>query len=225
MSRIESFARQALQYLPGFLYSFNIADFKRRNIHLSYKRGDRDIEELDRLLRALASEIGLVERTHGQRWFLISRQNAEDRVRSLLNEYRRTDRHSTGWSISASKDGKREENKSKSRVVQAEISRVVRCLYVEVGAPEDLAAAIKQIEENDYGLPVNQPVHLLDLPGPPRTPWRCISQYPAENPSCPYCQGSDFDWEDGDDSIYTGYGRCKGCGATVSISQIDEPVR
>jgi hypothetical protein len=37
IKRITFFDQEAALFLPGFLYSFNIADFKRPNCHLGYR--------------------------------------------------------------------------------------------------------------------------------------------------------------------------------------------
>jgi len=218
--RLEEFERQALSHLPGFVFSFNIADLKRRNIHLGHREGDHDIADLERLLGAMAGPDCLVARVTGNRWLMVSRHDASERVHELLDRYKQSDRISTGWSISATR--RSGESRMGRQLVTTEIGRAVRCLYADVGTAEDLARAIVRIEQDDHDLPVDRPVHLRDIAALFRTPWRCVSHYPAENPSCPYCAGHDFVWDDGDGSIYSGDGRCSGCGADISITQVDK---
>jgi hypothetical protein len=211
--KVEAFEREACRYLPGFLYSFNIADLKRRNAHLGHLEGDRDIAELDRLLATEAPRTGLVARTHGQRWLMISREDATRRVRSMLDRYSRTDALVTGWSISAKGGYEPGERRTETCVVPCEIERAVRCLYAEVATPEELSAAIVTIADNDYDLPVNEPVALDRISALPRT--RCEGL-----PACPVCGRQNFEWHDGYDCIFSGDGRCKSC-SEISITQRD----
>src|SRR5437899_2884382 len=103
---IDLFTQQALARLPGFLYSFNIADFKRRNGHLGHLVGDADIAELDRRLKEFASNDGLVARTSGDRWFLLTRDNRTEEVGQLLAAYAREEPIEAGWEIIASRRGR-----------------------------------------------------------------------------------------------------------------------
>src|SRR5260370_16889488 len=73
--RLEEFERQALSHLPGFVFSFNIADLKRRNIHLGHREGDHDIADLERLLGAMAGPDCLVARVTRHRWLMVSRHH------------------------------------------------------------------------------------------------------------------------------------------------------
>jgi GGDEF domain-containing protein len=217
--RLSTFAQEAARCLPGFLYGFNIADLKRRNGHLGHLVGDQDIEELDRLLKEFASATAVVERTDGQRWFLLSRRNENDHVQAMLDRYQRTDRFSAGWEVEATRAG---TEKLGRQIVATEIRRAVRCLYAEVKSPPELTAAMTAIKNNDYGLPVNQPLFLGTLPGLAREGWHCVAAYPEQAPDCPYCRGRDFEWEGGDDSYYSGDGTCRACGAEISIRDISE---
>src|SRR5204863_7730654 len=50
----------------------------------------------------------------------------------------------------------------------------------------------------------------------------CVERYPTRSPACPFCGGKEIDWTDGDSSIYGGDGTCKGCGAELSIRDLNE---
>jgi GGDEF domain-containing protein len=214
---IDLFKLQADVLCPGFLYSFNIADFKRRNSHLTHIAGDADIAELDRALKALASKTAVAARTHGDRWHLFSHRDESVRVQALLDDYNRSERIWTGWRIDGEKPG---ERALRERLVESEIRRAVRCLSAEVRTAEELSDAIAEIEKNDYQLPVDRIVPLADVPAMKREAWICVTQYPEPMPSCPFCDGRDFAWEDGDMSVYSGYGDCKACGAKIDIRQV-----
>ena len=204
-------------YLPGFLYRFNIADFKRRNCHLSHQVGDADIAELDRRLKALAPDRSLVQRIKGDVWLLLSRENELLLVVNLIANYRRSEKMETGWRIEATRG---DEKAKTERVVASSINRAVRCLSAEVRDPAELSRVLKALEANDYSLPVDRVIPLETVAGLAREPWMSVPRYPAENPDCPFCHGRDFDWKDGDMSVYSGWGDCKTCGADVLITQI-----
>src|SRR5205807_7395841 len=116
---------------------------------------------------------------------------------------RRTDALVTGWSISANGAHGSGERRTETRVAPCEIARAVRWLYAEVATPEELSAAIVTIVDNDYALPVNEPVALDRIMALPRTRWVCVSGYPEGMPACPVCSRHDFEWHDGDDYIYS----------------------
>jgi hypothetical protein len=217
MSVRENFQLQASSCLPGFLFSFDIADFKRRNIHLGYQRGDADIKEFDAALRALASDSGISARVKGDGWLFLARDNATARVQAFLERFSRTDPITTGWRIDAKRNG---ESKSNSSVVESTVTRAVRCLCSEVKNDDDVEAALKGFASRPHSLPVNQVVMLKDIPNTPRKPWACVSAYPKTGPDCPFCHGRDFEWEDGDSAVYSGSGTCKSCGAEIDIRQI-----
>jgi hypothetical protein len=214
--RIDSIMQRAAALAPGFLYSLNIADLKRRNSHLGHRVGDADIAELHRVLQSIASADIVVERTAGDKWHVFSGRDITARIGGILEGYRKAEKFSAGWKISAVLNG---HEKVRRHAIPAEMRRAVRCLYTEVTGATDVAAAIDRLAASDYSLPVNRPLRLADVPNLPRKPWRSVSEYPAEDPSCPYCGGRDFVWEDGDDSVYSGDGKCS-CGAQISISDV-----
>lgn len=82
IKRSTLFVHEAALLLPGFLCCFNIADFKRRNSHLGHLVGDADIVELDGLIAAMARADGTAQRIGGDRWLMLSRSRANDRVQA-----------------------------------------------------------------------------------------------------------------------------------------------
>ena len=104
--------------------------------------------------------------------------------------------------------------------IETVIRRAVRCLYTEVASEVELASAIAAFEEIDWALPVNRPQPLSEVPAMPRQRWRCVDQYPEQDPACPFCGSQQFRWEDGDDCVYSGDGTCKGCGTDISIHDV-----
>lgn len=213
---VKLFELEAALLLPGFLYSFNIADFKRRNCHFGYRVGDADIAELDGLIAAVTRPDGTARRVGGDRWLMLSRSNANERVQDLLDRYQRAEPFTSGWRIRATRDG---EERIADTPLATIIRRAVRCLYTEVASADRLAPAIAALEENNWGLPVNRPYPLSQLSARPRERWQCVDQYPKyEEPPCPFCGGRQFEWIDGDDCVSDGV--CKDCGAEISIDFI-----
>jgi GGDEF domain-containing protein len=219
--RIELFERTAAHHLPGTLYCFNIADFKRRNIHLGHRRGDEDVAAFDAALRLMAPKNASIARIDGARWLMLCSRNENDRVQTLLDQYHRCEPLTVGWQVEARR---REAKKTARALVEADISRAVRCLCLDVDSAQTLNAAISTILENDYDLPVDRPLRLPDCADLPRQPWRCVSRYPEADPACPFCGDRSFAWTGGDGTVYSGEGTCNGCGAEISTSTIDESV-
>jgi GGDEF domain-containing protein len=217
MKRGDVFAREAQAHLPGVLYSFNIADLKRRNGHLGFREGDKDIVELSAALSALESDTTIVARVAGDRWLMFSQSGELTRVQALLDAYRKSEKITAGWQIEASRNGRQ---RTDSLGVTTTIARAVRCLYCDVHSPGDLAHAMKTIAENDHSLPVGRPIAVDDVPAMARDRWSCVAEYPADQPICPFCAGHEFAWEGGDGDIYTGYGRCEACDADISITSL-----
>ncbi len=217
MKRVDAFLGEVEAHLPGWLYSFNIADLKRRNGHLGHATGDSDIAEFSAALATLASDGAIVARVSAERWLLFSRKDACARVQDLLNAYRRSESTTTGWQIEASRGGLK---KSDSLGIATTIARAVRCLYSPVWSPADLADTMRTIAKNNHDLPVDRPIALSDVPALARVRWSCVAEYPREQPVCPFCAGREFAWEGGDDEVYSGYGRCETCGADVAITAL-----
>lgn len=215
---IDLFKAEAQARCPGFLYSFNIADLKRRNCHLGLAAGDRDIAELDLALKTLASPMTVVVRLSGQRWLLFSTQDEAARIQGLLGSYKRKEKIWTGWHIDGERPGERAYREWQ---LEAEISRAIRCIRAVVKIADALEMVMAEIEKNDFNLPLNEIVRLEDISGMARTPWCCVSRYPERSPACPFCGSEEFAWEDGDMSVYSGYGSCKRCRATIDIRQVE----
>jgi len=215
INHITLFKQAAALLLPGFLYSFNIADFKRRNCHLGHRICDAEIAEFGELLAAAARPDAVAQRVGGDRWFMVSRSNANDRVKGVLDCYRRAVPFVSGWTI---KGRRGDEERTTETPLKTVLRRAVRCLYTEVASEGELAPAMAALEESNWSLPVDRPVALSQLAVKRREPWQCVDQYPKFDPACPFCGSRRFTWIDGDDCSSDGI--CKECGAEISIRNI-----
>ena len=214
--RTTSLEQEAARLLPGFLYSFNIADLKRRNCHLGHRVCDAEIAEFDGLLAVAAARVdGAVQRVGGDRWLMLSRSKVHDCIEAVLAAYQRVEPFDSGRRIWAKRDG--EERVAKPSLPTV-IRRAVRCLYAEVADQTELPSAIAALEDNNWGLPVNCLNPLSKLSVLRRAPWRCVEKYPEQDPTCPFCGSWNFDFTDGDDC--SSDGRCAGCGAEISIHHV-----
>jgi GGDEF domain-containing protein len=216
INQLTLFEHKAASLLPGFLYSFNIADFKRRNCHLGHVAGDADIAEFDALVAATARADGTAQRVGGDRWLMVSRSNANDRVTNLLERYQRAEPFVSGWRLWASRSGQKRSAEARLATV---IRRAVRCLYTYVASQAELAPAMAALENNNRVPPVNHPYALSELAALRRERWRCVDQYPEDAEACPFCGGQRFKWTDGDDC--NSDGTCEGCGAEISINHFN----
>jgi hypothetical protein len=212
--RVDAFVQTATASLPGVLYGFNIADLKRRNVHLGFTHGDGDIKDLAAALGALPSAI--VARTHGDRWLVLIPESAAAHASIIaeIDGFARVEPFELGFAVHATRDG---QKTSKRTVVRAKIARAVRCLYTRVRTQQEVEEAAKRIEAEDHGLPVNRPIALDEIASMKREPWRCVSRYPEEKPACPSCGGDDFEITEVDGGIYTGSGECTKCRASIEI--------
>jgi GGDEF domain-containing protein len=212
--RAEAFVKDATARLPRALYAFNIADFKRRNMHLGHTVGDEDVREIDRMLRALPD--ALVARTSGDHWFVLMRpgEAARAAIVAIIDAFTRVEPVTMGWEARGTKDG---VSKSRREVIGAELSRAVRCVYADVATHEELADAAARIEQDNWALPVGRLVALSEIPSLERRGWQCVSRYPEETPACAFCEHRAFDSDEGDGHVYSSGGACKKCGAKISI--------
>jgi GGDEF domain-containing protein len=215
---VEAFLTDAAGRLPAVVYSFNIADFKRRNGHLGHVAGDADIVALERMLAGLGSQV-LVARVCGQRWLVLAPAAAHGDLESICARFARSDPILVGWELLATKDrGSRFVRETQPSTIH----RALRCLCAPVDAPAALALAVARIDEDDYALPVSRPIAIDDVPTLGHTPWRCVQHDPKRPPSCPFCAGRGVAWQEGDSTGNGGEGTCEGCGATLVSHDVSE---
>lgn len=218
-AHIEQFKSEASARLPGLVVLMNLADAKRRTCHLGYTVTDDDIEELDTKLKAITNSGGLMLRISGVKWLALLPVDHLAVLQELLDKFQKQQIIQIGWSCI----GRLNCDKSKvERTVRATITRSIKCLYGTVNNATELGVMIDELLTKYRKVEPGIATQLAPVKGREGEGWCCVSDYPSEEPFCPFCEGTRFDWDDGDDSVYSGSGSCKVCGANVSISGIDE---
>lgn len=202
--------------LPGLLAYFNIADAKRRNSHLGYMVLDEDIAEFHKLLTDSAD---VAVRNSGDSWLAFYKDESVLPIESILKAMHREQPISIGWK---SEGYKGDEHKSIEQTVSSVIVRAFRCLYLPVKSMDDVDKAIEEFPKEYWSLPVSVAIPFEERSTFERKRWSCVTEYPVEDPSCPFCAGRQFDWEDGDSHPYKGYGTCKNCSAQVSMKGLEK---
>jgi len=216
---VQKFIAGCESYLPGLLVLTDLADAKRRNCHLGYQVVDQDIEEFDRMLQEFTGSSGLSCQVRGSTWLSVLPQTRLTELQQLLLRFQKNQIIQVGWKCR----GIRNCDKSRAeRSVRATITRGIKSLYVEVMDQKTLDGLIDELLDQYYKVEPGEAQALDSVRGQASSLWCCVSDYPDEDPFCPFCDGTRFDWDDGDDSVYSGSGTCLTCSAYVSISSIEE---
>jgi hypothetical protein len=90
-----------------------------------------------------------------------------------------------GWKSTGNKDG---QIKVAERTVPAKLVRSVRCTY-SFTASQRTSDLMGKLLEHNYGLPPGTPLALSEVANMKRSRWECVTNYPSESPSCPFCEG------------------------------------
>lgn len=221
MHPLDQFKNGVSAYLPGLLVLFDLADTKRRNCHLGHNVVANDIEEFDRLAHTSVGSSGLVRRVDGNAWLALYKLEPQSlqSLNALLSAYHKEQEMQVGWRSTGEKDS---VQKVVERTVPTTIIRAARCLYSAVTDPQEINGLIDELFEQCGGFAPTIPMQLSDIINGERTGWNCVTCYPAEMPFCPFCEQHEFDWDDGDGTIYSGSGVCKNCGAHIRIDGIEQ---
>jgi len=218
MHPLDEFKAEMAANLPGLLVLYDLADAKRRNCHLGHQAVDCDIDELNQLVRTSVGPSGLAKRVAGDKWLALYKTDSLVPVAALLSSYHKEQEFLVGWKCTGEKDG---HNKVMERTVCSTIVRCLRCIYFFTTASQEPVALIEKLLEHNYRVPPGIPCILSDAARMKTTGWSCVSSYPSEAPFCPFCERSDFEWIDGDGSVYSGSGTCRVCRASITIQGVE----
>lgn len=219
---LEQFKQAAPKYLPGLLAFFDLADTKRRNIHLGHMAIDHDIAEFDRLLCASVGSTGMARRVGGDLWLAIYPEGTVSEGKQVLgqvlDDYRQEKSISHGWRCRGHRDGVVE---IVERIVDTTISRAARCVYFSATGRDEMNTVIYEMMQIRWTFAPSGPVSWSEIGSYTGGKWQCVFIYPDESPFCPFCKGRAFEWEDGDGTIYNGGGTCKNCKADIDIRGVE----
>ena len=213
---LNEFINEIRDQLPGYLVAFNGASFQIRNDYLGHVVVDKDIEDFNNLLQSSCGNG--YRRVGGNEWLAFFRNDSS--IQDVLDKYHTEIPFNAGWKTHGELNG---ASKQKTKTVVAKLIRTVRCIKELVNNTGQLKNTAIDLVENNWALTPNKAHTLESVKAVERKHWLCVSSLPEESPCCPFCECEEFDWLDGDTSIYGGYGTCKKCGAEVGVSHAEYP--
>jgi len=213
-NHVDKFLEEISDVSEGIIAFANLADFKRRNQHLGYEGGNKEIVEFDSIAQTLVRDVeGKVKRVSGDGWliFLPHIQNLS-LLQELIDRFYCKREIEIGWRCEATISGlsKRAEEKRIGTMI-----RGVRLGFSQFHS-SNLQTRTHLLIDNIYRAEINQPLELDSfLTREIITRWKCIDcDFPEY--FCPHCNLKKFEWTGGADDASEG--NCNGCGAEVNFS-------
>ena len=201
--------------LPGLLALFDFADFKRRNDHLGYLKGNEDIEKFESVLMALANDISYFKRVAGDKWIVLSKD--AEIFKTIIEAFKLEQRVVVGWECNGVLNS---EHKHITVTLNSLLHRAVRCLYVEIVDATLITEVIEALLAEVWAQAVNVPVLLRGRQSQARQTWQCI-EYPNKAQTCLFCDGRNFAYlDDGTIGPLSMDCRCKDCGAELRFGEV-----
>ncbi len=193
---------------PGILSLFNIASAKRRNLHLGYQVVDKEIVQLDELIKKAVKDCGDSKRIGGDEWLVFTYGEPIHLLEKICLEFADEQEIETGWRCVATKG---EIEKQTKESVPATLKRGVRCIYTSLVDKKQLPMIVEEFQNEIWKIPVNCPYLLnsndIKVEG---NDWKAIDEI-HEDVYCPICNSLEFEWDEGTDD--SSEGSCKQCGA------------
>ena len=221
MYNLAKFRLKVSQYLPGYLAFVNLADTQRANGHIGFRVVDENIEEFGRMISSYAGSDGMAMRAGGDKWLAIFKRLSK--LEHLIASAEKERELMVGWKATCEKkDGSVKEVKN---VIRSSYVRSFRCVYTYVKSVDEVQQNAEILKANCWGFKPGLVVNLADIEQQEKVKWSCITEYPAEEPSCSFCGGNSFKWLDGDLSVYYAYGVCWQCKALVCFDHADEMIQ
>jgi hypothetical protein len=204
----------AEKLLPCYLAAFNLANTKRRNLHLGWRRVDEDISIFDALLHdTFKLEETIVKRVGGNEWVVFLHEKELPLLDKVILAYSEEIAHRAGWKCRGrSPSGEVRTIEKTSKVI---LVRAVRCGLFRIRGIQELTVLADQDLWPSQAVPPNK-ITLLD-PGAKitRQPWTCVKGAIPADEYCPFCNGTAFKNDDGDDGGYSAL--CTSCSAELEI--------
>lgn len=197
---------------PSTLSLVNLADTKRRNAHLGAVAVDGDIADFERALAAGIGADARAARVAGDAWLVLG----PARLEVVRAAYARREPYDAGWRVVATRGGAVREARGIARTT---IARDLRALAAPVPSAAAIEVVAARLDEALWRVPVGETGWDLVRADAhaPGARWSCVAEYPSSY-TCPSCGGAAFAWIDGDGAVYSGSGRCLGCGASLEVS-------
>jgi GGDEF domain-containing protein len=201
--------------LPGSVALIDIADCKRRNLLLGFERVDRDIAELDRLVRGWLGGASAGCRIAGDQWLLVGQLDTGN-LQTLLTDF---DRAETSC-IEQVRRARRRDEPWQSDVERRSISirRALRCLYAPdpVATLEELLSVAARLQEGIARAPVGRVAMRVEANASPTPESRwCSAEDIDFELRCPLCQSLALDVTGGADDATEA--TCTQCGAELDF--------
>jgi hypothetical protein len=203
----------------GIVAHFDLADAKRRNSYLGHAEVDRDIDELTSAIGAFGPPIMISSRIGGGQWAAFLSGSDPSPLAQILAQYKRQQSATVGWTAVARK--RFCWAKTRNSIRNSTLRRGLRCVYATINGVDELTRKWQLIHEKipyarvDHHSDIRDEGQFIsDYEADPR--WRCIDDDVAPL-SCPQCDSTEFDWYDGDSTVFGGCGYCAECKADVEF--------
>ncbi|MGD1917493.1 MAG: diguanylate cyclase domain-containing protein [Pleurocapsa sp.] len=208
-------------YYPGYIAVIDIAALKFRNDLLGHLVVDREIEELEEIINQYIDRREFSIRVGGDEWLLFFPNNPEKQLQSITNQYSKKQiKLIVGWQCEA-KD-KSATIKKAQEIRNSILYRGLKICYMPIKNNSEIKTKSEIIFDNvNYQLGydvVNYPISAIDLIEVHKNKtWQSVNLNLSKI-YCPFCHHQEFNWKDGDTSLFGAYGNCNQCDAEVSFS-------
>lgn len=201
-------------FTSGYLAIYDIADFKTRNHLLGHAQGDQDLEEFAQVAAAVGVQACM---RYSQDQFVVLSPRLET-LEALQVTYAKEQEVRSGYRALACLEGKL---RNKTVTHNLRLRRGVRVAYVMVFRGQALDDAAAQVAERIKLAPIDHLVALNEIQEAPYRPFSAlIGEFSALQ--CPFCEGTEFDWNSDDVAHFGREGKCRQCGSDVEFENFSE---
>lgn len=211
--QVERLKQAVASLLPGYLALFNMAESKRRNLHLGFLTVNEDIAALGTLLGSHLGSLDAYGHWGGDRWWAFAPRAHLGAFAAVAAAFSQSMPITAGWECRAiAPDGTERTSRERREVL---LHRGVRCGYVAIQQMDDLEPSLEALQAVSLRLAVGQATAIADLENLHPAAWHSISEAIPVNWYCPFCSSGQLVATGGTDN--TAEGQCGGCGAELDI--------
>lgn len=199
---------------PSYVAVFDLADTKRRNMHLGRLRVDEDIATFHSILTgAFPAGESLAARIEGNVWVAVLKGDHRPRLAGVIGDYGQ--RLPARWERTCRATSLGGEERVAEFVFDVVIERAVRCGVHRLRKAVDFARVVRRIRKQVGLLPVNRVVRIgKSPPVRPVRRWECVTGDNYWSAPCPFCATAFWlDWQ----GLNCFDDTCSGCGATLDV--------